>query len=456
MQLESHATPPRTSPQQRYANLHRAIERGLDSDEVWRELADVSVSLGHKEEAVQCVQRIRNDTMRLALESRLARLGLMVAAIDPATTVHDVAPAASNAGTRPAAAADAHRLRDHVVDAFQYLFHQHMPWLVLVTTLAFPLVIGVGGFLTAGDSPLLLAAIATLPGLCVLGIVGAMGRQILLAGADGNGDVPPLPSFGELIADARRFFVDVGLVLGSLVGPSVLAVWLGAPLSSTLPGLCIGAFFAPMAFGLRHLHRTLDALSPVTLVRSLARTGLGYAGLAAVVVALLTPAAAVAWVSLGHPVWLQIAIVGPLCVLPLFVSARLLGTWLEVHRGVLVGTAARTRECKAPVAPVVQAAAAAAPTPRRPRRPEALEQFKAPTMGRTNKPTKPKRAKPAPAKPANPAPAAAAPAKATPRAIEGRSPSPRPTDAPDLAHMPGAVVVSGNERSRQGAASKRP
>src|SRR5262249_10165016 len=151
------------SPQQRYANLHRAIERGLDSDEVWKELADVSLSIGHGDEAVRCMRRVRNETIRLALESRLARLGLVPMPPRPASPPGR-APA-GNGGTAHAVAGEHEHLglRDHVVDAFQYLFHQHMPWLVLVTTLAFPVVIGVGGFLTAGGSPLLLAAMAALP-----------------------------------------------------------------------------------------------------------------------------------------------------------------------------------------------------------------------------------------------------------------------------------------------------
>ena len=53
---------------------------------------------------------------------------------------------------------------EHLKDAAQYLLHQSMPALVLITVLSFPLVVGVGGFLTAGGSPLLLAAIAALPG----------------------------------------------------------------------------------------------------------------------------------------------------------------------------------------------------------------------------------------------------------------------------------------------------
>ena len=64
MQLESHAAPIGETPQQRYASLHRAIERGLESDEVWAELTSVCQSLGHRGEALHCAQQIRNASVR--------------------------------------------------------------------------------------------------------------------------------------------------------------------------------------------------------------------------------------------------------------------------------------------------------------------------------------------------------------------------------------------------------
>jgi hypothetical protein len=498
VQLESHATPPRETPQQRYANLHRALERGLDSDEVWKDLADVSVSLGHVDEAVRCLRRIRNETVRLALQSRLERLGLI-----PTEQSSSGAPAASDAGAAEHHGPE-HRLTDHVVDAFQYLLHQHMPWLVLVTTLAFPAVIGVGGFLTAGGSWFLLAGLAALPGLCVLGLVGAMARQILLASAGGEGDVPPVPSFWLLVADARRFFIDLGLVFGSLVGPALIAAWLGTPWSTALPGLVVGAFFAPMAWSLRHLQGNFEALSPVRLVRAVARTGSSYAGVATIVMLLFVPAALTTFAAFGSPVWVQIAIVGPLSVLPLFVSARLLGTWIDSRR---VQLGLRPKPTVNPEGVKAEPA-----SPRQPKRPEALEHFRAPAARRepaqpapakvrarpvasrtpaTPRPAAaPVAAKPAAAAPApraarpvsagNEAPKTAAPkvavskaaapkvaapkaaapvaparpAAPAPRAIEGRAPA--PLDAPDLRHMPGATVVSGKDRQRQGAAARRP
>lgn len=426
MQLESHALPPQETPQQRYAALHRAIERGLTSDEVWRELAGVALSLGYSDEAVRCARRIENRELRFALEEALARRGCIVGTTAPAAASphagaasgHRAAPAASDAGRRDDGEA-APTLRDHVADAFQYLLHQHMPWLVLLTTLAFPLVVGLGGLLTAGGSPLLLAAIAALPGLCVVAVTGAMGRQILGASAEGSTDVPGVPAFGELVADARRFFTDAVLVLGSLLGPSLLGLWLGAPLVSVLPGLLVGAFFAPLAWALRYLEQGLAALSPVQLLRALARTARSYPGLAVVAVAFFVPATIVAALAAGRPVWVQIAVVGPLCVLPLFLTTRLVGTWIDAQRHRLARGDRRAASAAAQVPARPQPRATTPdPRPREVRRPESLERFRAPVVSHARRSShRPPAPKPTPVHVA---------LKRAPRSIEGRQPAPRP------------------------------
>ncbi|MBL8728911.1 MAG: hypothetical protein JNM25_10810 [Planctomycetes bacterium] len=400
-----------------------------------------------------------------------------------------------------------------------------MPWLVLVTTLAFPVVVGLGGFLTVGGSPLVLAAIAAVPGLSVLAVVGAMGRQILLASSGGSADVPNVPELGQLVRDARTFLVDAALVLGILVVPTLVAMVLGAPLSTTLPGLLIGAFFTPLAWSLRQIRGDFGALSPVTLLRGLARCGPHYAAIAPVCWLLFAPAAVTAWAVFGRPVWVQIAAIGPLCVVPLFVMSRLLGTWLDTRRNELGSVLLGARPAAKPVATApaqpVRPSAPTAPAPRFPRRPEALEQFQAPSVrplavagrpgvrpaagvaaggptpapgpraGAAPRPTAaatprtppaarpPERARAAqparpalrarptqPVRPAAPAhpPAARRPEPATPpappkaaRAIEGRGPRRANTvaeDTPDLTQLPGAMVVTGQDRARHGAAAR--
>lgn len=308
------------TPQQRYARLHRAIENGAPTDSLWRELAEASLAIGHVDEAERCVAAIGDEALRRLVAHRLQRMGL---ATQPGAA----------AAAEPAAAGDgAPSLRDHVVDAFQYLFHQHMPLLVLMSVLSFPVIVGVGGFLTAGSSPLLLAGIAAVPGLCILTVVGAMGRNILHASAEGNGDVPPVPAGHELLRAAGAFFVDAALVLAALVGAPVAAIYLGAPLWLSLPWLAVGATVAPMAWSLRQLRPDFACLDPRTLLRGIWRTRDGYFGLAGATTALFLPTGLAAWQSFGTPLWAQITALGPVSVLPLFVASRLIGTWLDARR----------------------------------------------------------------------------------------------------------------------------
>ncbi|HEB51617.1 MAG TPA: hypothetical protein ENI87_00005, partial [bacterium] len=325
VQLESHATPFGGSPQQRYASLHRAIERGLDSDDVWCELARVCLQLGNRGEALHCLDGIRSHARRSRIEGEIRRAGKAAGQgpTDDATrapsTPPTAAPAASDAGTGKArgqatrtAAVDDPGVGDHLLDAAQYLFHQHMPWLVLTTVLAFPLVVGVGGLLTAGSSPLLLTAIAALPGLCVLTVVAGMGHEILSHSSQGEGDVPELPEFGRLVRGARDFALDLVLIAGSFFGPPALLLVAGASWLSILPGLGISVLLAPLAFALRHVRRDLRAMSPVFLLRAVRRSGRGYPLVATATVLSFAPAVAIAMAVAAYPVWVQIALVGPL------------------------------------------------------------------------------------------------------------------------------------------------
>jgi hypothetical protein len=482
VQLESHATPFGGSPQQRYATLHRAIEQGLDSDDVWHELASVSAQLGHLSEAKRCLARIRDASRQAKAERTLLTTGTPRRPANQAHQGHHqqqqpgaaprnpaTAPAASDAGRNKRHGASAHAdgppgVIDHLLDAGQYLMHQHMPWLVLTTMLAFPLVVGLGGFLTAGGSPLLLAAIAALPGLTVLVIVAAMGHEILRSSSSGEGDVPNLPEFPRLVRVARDFLADAVLVFVVFFGGPLSLLIAGAPWSATLPSIALGVFFAPLTFALRQIRRDMRTFSPVFLMRAARRCGGGYVLIALAVMLAFTPAALVASAVITHAIWVQIAVVGPLCVLPTFAATRLLGTWLDTHRESL-GYLMQGHEGTPTEKPAATNEAPTTPTqPRSLRRPAALEQFQAPRVATAAPRTSPKpQVRPASALTDRHR------ERPTPRAIEGRRPAAKHhaapvanqppqnglTDVPDLGNMPGAVVVSGKERQRHGAASRR-
>lgn len=463
MRIESHATPSECSAQHRYASLHRAIERGLTSDELWLELGDVCAALGHHEEALRCAAQVSHDGKRRALEARLRRAS--------GEHTHSAAPAAGDAGAHAFADQPQPSAMAHVADAFHYLLHQSMPWLVLSTVLAFPLLIGLGGALTRGSSLWLLTGLAALPGLCVLTVVFGMGRQILLASSEGDGDVPPLPEFGRLLGNARRFLADLVLVAATFFGPSAAAFAAGTPLLTLAPGVVLSALFAPLGFALRQVRGDLGALSPVTLVRAAARCGRGWFTISVATLLLAAPAAAVAFYCHDRAIWVQIAVLGPLAVTPIFVASRLLGSFLDTHRealGALLHCTNRAAAAAKSATSTNQSAGgptADRPQPRALRRPDGRERLRVPTQ-RVAAAAAPRGTKAPPPvsaytrrpvdapkpKPAAPAPAAAGPGQ---RKIEGRRPQ-RLTDAPDLRHLPGAQVVSGTDRLGAGAAAPRP
>jgi hypothetical protein len=453
------------SPEQRYASIHRAIERGLESDELWKDLALVSAELGHNEEALRCLGKIVNPHVLKTVEHRLRRQGL----VNPKKGQSNAA-AARMAKKETAGAAEAahpgYTLSDHLVDALQYLFHQHMPLLVLVTTLAFPLILVAGGILTGGG--VLLAAITAVPGACVFAVVGAMGRQILVASSEGNGDVPPLPSFQQIVTDARRFVVDGLVILTPLLGPGLITLVLGAPIATSLPPLLIGAFFVPLAWAFRQLHADFTALSPVRLLRGVTRGGKSYCGLAGVACGLFVPGALVTWFTWGSGLWVQIAAAGPLCVVPLFMASRLIGTWLDSNREVL-GNVLTTAAGAEPAEPTestdqptqtTQPAQTTTPAVRAPKTAVPARSFDnsrqrpAPVPG-TRKAKTAATPGQQPARTQQPA-KAQQPAKTqqSAKAIEGREPQrPISADTPDLSNIPGARVLSGTERERSGAAA---
>ena len=318
------------------------------SDSVWRELAEVSHALGHTNEAVRCVERLGDEPSRHAL---LAKLKKQRSGPGHAPDGSTEAPAASDAGADRRAKAPANRvtpsqseawveeppLRDHLADAVQFLGTQHMPWVTLVTMLAFPLVIGLGGFLTAGASPLYLTAISALPGLYAVAIVASMARTILLDSSQGSIDPPGIPDMRTTLAYTGRW-IGFGLaVLAALAAPVAGAWWFGADTTALVVAAVAAATLAPMAFSLSQLDGLRAALSPGRLIVNVYRGGLSYLGLAAVAWAAFAVPTAVAIYVIGQPAWVQISAIGPTAVLPAFFVARLLGTWLDTRHLRLAG-----------------------------------------------------------------------------------------------------------------------
>jgi hypothetical protein len=484
VQLDNIATPQEEqTPEIRYASLHRAVERGMASDEVLQELVDICVRLGHTDEAVRVHATMKPGPARELASSRLVRKGLIAAAEHPHAS--DPHPGPTRFPERPP-------LKEHVVDAVQYLGQSYMPAVALVTMLSFPVITGLGGFLTAGDSPWLFAAIAALPGLCVIAVVAALARRIFMDAAHAQGEMAPMPRTAEVWELSKQHVLDHLLVYGTLVAPSLVAIGFGMPLVSSLPCLALSMFLLPATLILRMLRGDLRALSPVPVIRAIF-TCRGYAGFAAAYWLAFLPAALALWAAFGHALWLQISVTGPLAVLPMFATARLLGTFADHHRerlapllanGVVVMgnavakaptafNATRTNHKIAGQRPAMaRAVTHAAPT-------EVVVANKLPV--RTASQPKPSPAVPpaaraqapaqpmppvapvanvvrTPAKPAvRPQPAATAEPVAAQRQARQTAPAlePHKFEGPDLCGIPGARVITASERKRVGASARK-
>ena len=492
LRLDDIATPQEeSSPQLRYASLHRAVERGMASPEVYRELVETCLELGHVDEATRIHASMDECSTRDWIGSKLIRCGLLnEQEAASGTTDHDHHEDAPQQDPT---------VGEHIKDALQFLCQGHMPAVALLTMLAFPIIVGIGGFMTADGSPWLFAGLAALPGLCVLGVVGAMGRHTFLLAAEGAEAVPPIPAPTEMLQSARRHFTDSMLVMVVLIAPSLTLLWFEVPLTSSLPGLAAGMFLTPIALILRQSRGDLGAFSPIAMLRGIWRSR-GYTKITLAFWLAFAPAAIAFWSSLGHAIWLQIAIVGPLAVLPTFATARLLGTFTEVHRwrlGTLLESAkgkvvryskpstrttsvARNRRTESSKPRVAAASPQARTTKsrstqrtsntstrtqngtkRRTRTGAGSQKTKVVRQAAQTTQSQPRKQRPshAPAKAAarpQPAPRVA---KSEPKPAASESPASSWTNehdtGPDLSGIPGARVISSEDRERYGAASRR-
>ena len=112
--------------------------------------------------------------------------------------------------------------KDEVSDAFGFLFLAHIPTIVMSATVACPVVLGLGGILTAGSNLWVLPAIAVLPLLCVLGMVAAMARRTLLEASYGNEEAPQFPGVEDVVRGAGKFFLYGLSVTSAFILPGVV------------------------------------------------------------------------------------------------------------------------------------------------------------------------------------------------------------------------------------------
>lgn len=512
MKIEEFGAPlPSESPERRYASLHRTIETGNATDRVWYDLVHTCLTLRKSDEALTAAGYIDDPALRERAQRLLVSQGAhgQQAVSRPAST-----PRANGHGSHSPAVAndDDDSVQENIVDAFRFLFTDQMPLTVIFATLTFPLVVGLGGFLTRDSHALLFPLIAMVPALSVVGLIGALGRRILLDASRGLDDPPTIPGLRCLAKDALRFLVDSSLVTLVFFAPAVLLYNLdGVSPIATLATLALGVFLMPMAMAIRQVTEDWRAVSPSVLFKAVARCGTRYGGIAAAIAVLFTPAGISAFYSTGSQIYLQVSVVGPLLVAPLFIAARLLGQMLHTQRRTLAEFVGEREPVKENVTSVREALSSSQRTAhRRQNGPSSVQTGGRRPAYRSESGTQPERRQPAPQQqrqrqrlnaPAHPeagrddatrrvpahqqeqrqrqqqtqqaqrqarakaaqqqqrrqqpAPAASEPAPRPRVEIqEVANPSADWASLPeDLTQIPGACVVSGAERRRTGAAS---
>jgi hypothetical protein len=446
LHLEKLATPVSSdTPHRRYAALHRAMESGMASNATWRELAEVCLQLGHHDEALTAYGKLADPGLRREVERLLQRRRLLPPGPSSEQDNEEALP---------------RTLKDDIADSARILFEDHMPLTTVVTTLTFPVVVGLGGFLTSATNSFLFPAIAALPALCVAGVVGGLSRRIMIDAARGLQDPPRIPQLHELRHQSMRFLLDALVLTLVLLGPAILLAFFNGTLISTFVAAALGAFLLPGALAIRQLTNDWRALSPNYLFAAITRMRGDYMATASICGLVALPAALATIFTAGSHVYLQASVVGPLAVAPLFFASRLLGLLVHANRHALKDILAPRTSVQqvvsrqpahaaappvpAPPAPKRHAAEPARPvlrtTSATPPKVAAVEKRPAPAVGPLPFSAAPKagslhpetkRAAPAPAprtKEAQPAPAAArknhAPAPARPN-LGKAAPAPR-------------------------------
>lgn len=223
-------------------------------------------------------------------------------------------------------------VREEALDALQYLMLGSVPMKIVWFTVSFPAAIAVGQILLPAH-PGRLALLGVLPSLIVACVVMHYARVILLTSADGA-EEPPQMYTDVLVGSVKASFVSLILIL-ACVGPGVLAISLGKPLVYAIPLLAFGLLYLPMALLGVTVRRSLEAALPHCVFRGMAAHSIdyikiwGFAMLSAVV-----PLVALALIG-NVPVHMQLAVGGPLSIVPGLFLARLLGRFFYSRRMTL-------------------------------------------------------------------------------------------------------------------------
>ncbi len=344
------APPPEQTAQQRYASLHRALEKGMATDVTWAQLCAVCIKLNRLDEALNAYHRVQNVRERRSLRHDLTRRGVQVAEVPVQVRL------ATDESQSP--------VRDAFEDAVHFLANDHMPVTLMALTAVFPLVVGAGGLMMRGN-PTALVAVVAIPALLVTALLFALMRNVMIQAADGIDDAPRIPRARNFLPDAGRMLRDVVTAAAATIGPLLIASLCGAPSSLQLVLFLYALVFTPLAVATRTVHQSWRALAPHNILLAAVHTRQTYFAIGAAATLLLAPGAICWLVAPTESMVLRLALVGPLATAPLIVAARLLGTYTNLNQNELL-TLLHDRGQPAPAQRAPQRPAAQAkPAPRR-------------------------------------------------------------------------------------------
>jgi hypothetical protein len=436
MKLETHiasAPTPAITPQTRYASLHRSIEKGMHCDATYVELVKVCVLLKKNDEALRTFEKVKSPRERIHLQSLLLNHRVITS---PVLTPEEC-------GLEHADSVQVTHKED-VVSACHFLFQEHMPLTAITLTLAFPLVIGLGGFISQKLHAGWLANVAILPALFTLVIVFGLARRILLDARQDLDDAPSLAGSRDLLLEGAFALGDFAMLAGLLLGPGIVMTQLDL-LPGAVLAIALGGFLLPMALVLRTVRCDWRALHPQLLFPTIMRGGLPYLKTSATIGLAFLPALLCGLTTGGTRLYLTISVLGPLIVVPVFIAARLLGRLVDASGAKLVLAEPPSEARASRVAPpasethlVRLSKSGSVPAPRKPTTQlKRIANTPAPQPVASTVQRRPAASRPAPSRPA---PASGPFATATPaQGARGPAPAPSSTRRPAAPAAPSST-----------------
>lgn len=316
-----------SSPEARYAELHKRIEAGDDGERVWADLSKVCLVLGKDEEALEAYGKLSSFGPRSRTHALLVDKGLLEAGSVPkglettCVTDDDMEPTFS----------------EGVSDALQFLVRGRVPLVAMAGMVAFGVLLLLGGLLHRLAGIVAVSVIILPIAIAMLGVVTAFSMRILMLSVSGFDDPPDLPDRNEVIAESKNGALVFSVAAVMLLTPGVLLHWLFSITVVSMLVLSTGWALLPLVVTIRRLSDSWRASGPAQWWR-VSKNTRGHVPMVLLAnLAMFAPAALAMQAALDQPAYLVASFAGLLSVVPLLASMRMLGQILYYERKNLRG-----------------------------------------------------------------------------------------------------------------------